>query len=204
MWRSVRCENSPRSIPSCCPSSLRARDWLGGSATGSGRGRCRACRIGRGIHGGRDAGTIAGCGERGGERHKAALVTHVRFKVDAGSADRAHLHSEEIAALYQRGEQLIAQGDIAAARLMFARAAEVGDARSALALGASYDPDVLKKLGVIGVAANAETARDWVRESVRVWLMRDGAAHRTAGATAMNRSIARDRHQPRGPKKCWR
>jgi TPR repeat protein len=71
------------------------------------------------------------------------------------------LHSEEIAALYQRGEQLIAQSDIAAARLMFARAAKVGDARSALALGASYDPDVLKKLGVIGVAANEELARDW-------------------------------------------
>jgi hypothetical protein len=71
------------------------------------------------------------------------------------------LHREEIAALYQRGEQLIGLGDIAAARLMFARAAKVGDARSALALGASYDPGVLKKLGVIGIAANAELARDW-------------------------------------------
>jgi hypothetical protein len=71
------------------------------------------------------------------------------------------LDREEIAALYKRGEQLIAQGDIAAARLMFARAAEVGDARSALALGASYDPDVLRKLGVLGVAADAALAREW-------------------------------------------
>ena len=63
--------------------------------------------------------------------------------------------------LYRRGEQLIQQGDIAAARLMFARAAEVGDARSALALGASYDPDVLRKLGVLGVAADAALAREW-------------------------------------------
>jgi len=45
------------------------------------------------------------------------------------------LDREEIAALYKRGEQLIQQGDVAAARLMFARAAKVGDARSALALG---------------------------------------------------------------------
>ena len=67
----------------------------------------------------------------------------------------------EIAMLYKRGEDLIAQGDIAAARLMFERAAEVGDARSALALGASYDPDVLKKLGVLGVAADAGRAREW-------------------------------------------
>ncbi|MGZ6229126.1 MAG: hypothetical protein ACXWNE_13450 [Candidatus Binataceae bacterium] len=71
------------------------------------------------------------------------------------------LDRDEIAALYRRGEQLIQQGDIAAARLMFARAAEVGDARSALALGASYDPDVLRKLGVLGVAADPALAREW-------------------------------------------
>jgi len=71
------------------------------------------------------------------------------------------LDREEIAALYRRGEQLIAQGDIAAARLMFTRGAEVGDARSALALGASYDPDVLRKLGVLGVAADPVLAREW-------------------------------------------
>jgi hypothetical protein len=71
------------------------------------------------------------------------------------------LDRDEIAALYRRGEQLIQQGDIAAARLMFARAAEVGDARSALALGASYDPDVLRKLGVLGVAADPVLAREW-------------------------------------------
>jgi hypothetical protein len=71
------------------------------------------------------------------------------------------LDRDEIATLYKRGEQLIQQGDIAAARLMFTRAAEVGDARSALALGASYDPDVLKKLGVLGVAADAALAREW-------------------------------------------
>jgi hypothetical protein len=71
------------------------------------------------------------------------------------------LDRDEIAMLYRRGEQLIQQGDIAAARLMFGRAAEVGDARSALALGASYDPEVLRKLGVLGVAANATLAREW-------------------------------------------
>jgi hypothetical protein len=71
------------------------------------------------------------------------------------------LDREEIAALYKRGEQLITQGDVAAARLMFTRAAVAGDARSALALGASYDPDVLRKLGVIGVAGDPAMAREW-------------------------------------------
>jgi hypothetical protein len=85
-----------------------------------------------------------------------APVAAPAFSPPVRSLDR-----DEIAALYRRGEQLIQQGDIAAARLMFARAAEVGDARSALALGASYDPDVLKKLGVLGVAADAALAREW-------------------------------------------
>jgi hypothetical protein len=71
------------------------------------------------------------------------------------------LDQAEIGMLYRRGEELTAQGDIAAARLMFARAAEAGDARAALALGASYDPDVLKKLGVVGVAADPVRAREW-------------------------------------------
>ena len=76
------------------------------------------------------------------------------------------LGREEIALLYRRGEELIAQGDIAAARLMFARAAEAGDARAALALGAAYDPDVLKRLGVFGVVADAALAREWYEKAV--------------------------------------
>ena len=63
--------------------------------------------------------------------------------------------------LYRRSEELVTQGDIASARLMLSRAAESGDARSALALGATYDADVLRKLGVIGVAADAAQARAW-------------------------------------------
>lgn len=71
------------------------------------------------------------------------------------------LGEDEIAGLYRRGEQLIAQGDIAAARLLLTRAAEAGHAGSAFALGASFDADVLKKLGVLGVAADPKEARVW-------------------------------------------
>jgi hypothetical protein len=71
------------------------------------------------------------------------------------------LDAEEIATLYRRSEELVAQGDIAGARLLLTRAAEAGDARSALALGATYDPAVLGKLGVLGVKPNPEKARAW-------------------------------------------
>ena len=71
------------------------------------------------------------------------------------------LDPDEVATLYRRSEELISQGDIAGGRLLLTRAAEAGDARSALALGATYDPSVLGKLGVLGVRPNAEKARTW-------------------------------------------
>jgi hypothetical protein len=48
-----------------------------------------------------------------------------------------------MAALMRRGEQSLILGDIAAARLLFQRAADAGNARAALALGKTYDPDYL-------------------------------------------------------------
>jgi hypothetical protein len=71
------------------------------------------------------------------------------------------LDREEVAMLFRRGERMVDDGDIAAARLMFARAVEAGDARSALALGATFDPLVLKRLGVLGVPGDVEQARHW-------------------------------------------
>ena len=71
------------------------------------------------------------------------------------------LDHEEIAMLVKRSEELIAQGDIAAARLMLTRAAEAGEARAALILGTTYDARMLRKLGVLGVAPDAAQARAW-------------------------------------------
>jgi hypothetical protein len=71
------------------------------------------------------------------------------------------LDYEEIAMLVKRSEELIVQGDIAAARLMLTRAAEAGDARAALVLGSTYESAVLRRLGVLGVAADAGQAREW-------------------------------------------
>jgi hypothetical protein len=78
------------------------------------------------------------------------------------------LDREEIALLIKRSEDLIVQGDIAAARLMLTRAAEAGDARAALALGSTYDSGVLRKLGVLGVAADATRAREWYAKAAEL------------------------------------
>jgi TPR repeat protein len=78
------------------------------------------------------------------------------------------LDSDEIAALFKRSEELIAQGDIAAARLVLTRAAEAGDARSALALGATYDASMLSKLRVRGIAPEAAQARAWYAKAAEL------------------------------------
>ena len=48
--------------------------------------------------------------------------------------------------------EIVPSGDLVTARLLFRRAAEAGDAEGALALGATYDPGVLAKLGVRGIS----------------------------------------------------
>jgi hypothetical protein len=75
---------------------------------------------------------------------------------------------EEVAALVSRGQTYLANGDVVSARLVFRRAAEAGDAQAALALGGTYDPLVLKSLGVIGVAADAAQARGWYQKAVEL------------------------------------
>ena len=63
--------------------------------------------------------------------------------------------------LLQQGEQLLASGDVIAARTVFQRAAEAGNAAAALALGSTFDPEVLIKMGARGVSGDLEKARMW-------------------------------------------
>jgi hypothetical protein len=71
------------------------------------------------------------------------------------------LDPDEVAILYKRSQDLITQGDIAGGRLLLTRAAEGGDARAAFALGSTYDPAVLGRMGVLGVKPDIAKARDW-------------------------------------------
>jgi TPR repeat protein len=52
----------------------------------------------------------------------------------------------EVADLLKRGRELVAAGNIPAARVLLKRAAEAGDASAALELGGTYDPIVFKEL----------------------------------------------------------
>jgi TPR repeat protein len=73
-----------------------------------------------------------------------------------------------VAALVARGQTYLANGDVVSARLVFRRAAEAGDAPAALALGGTFDPMVLRSLGVIGVVADAVQARNWYQKAAEL------------------------------------
>ena len=88
------------------------------------------------------------------------------------------LNSEEIELLVKQGEQFIAAGDLVTARIVFQRAADGGDAAAAMMLGATYDPIVLAKLGVVGITADVEQARGWYQKADG--LGSTGAARRLA------------------------
>jgi TPR repeat protein len=75
------------------------------------------------------------------------------------------LDPAEIDVLVKQGQQFVAAGDFVTARLVFQRAAEAGNAAAALALGASYDPVVLSRLGVRGVDADVSKARTWYQKA---------------------------------------
>jgi hypothetical protein len=71
------------------------------------------------------------------------------------------LDENEINTLIRRGKNLLNDGDFAAARVLFERAANAGSAEAALALGSTYDPNVIKRLGAIMVRPDIESARKW-------------------------------------------
>jgi hypothetical protein len=83
------------------------------------------------------------------------------------STGQAHsiLDPREVDALIEQGQQFVAAGDFVSARLVFQQAAEAGSAAAALALGASYDPVVLARLGVRGVDADVSKARAWYQKA---------------------------------------
>ncbi|MBO4224224.1 hypothetical protein GRB70_17555 [Bradyrhizobium neotropicale] len=76
-----------------------------------------------------------------------------------------NLDPKEISVVVKRGQDLLASGDIAAARLLLLRAAEARDARAALLLARTYDPMALKQLGASGPLADLAQARNWYQKA---------------------------------------
>jgi Tfp pilus assembly protein PilF len=72
---------------------------------------------------------------------------------------------DEVANMLVRARSYLSAGDVAAARLLLRRAAERDDPQAALALGGTYDPIVLKRLGIINFQGDPAQARQWYRRA---------------------------------------
>jgi TPR repeat protein len=79
--------------------------------------------------------------------------------------DQRVLDAGEVERLIKRGEDYLAQGDLAAARLVLARAAEARDPRATYSLAATYDPAVHKQLHVVGLKSDIAQARAWYEKA---------------------------------------
>jgi hypothetical protein len=93
------------------------------------------------------------------------------------------LDSREIAALIKRGQDLLSGGDVQSARLLLMRGAEARDARSALLVGTTYDPALLRQVGADGLA-DITQARMWYQRA-KEWGEPD--AQRKLEALALSR-----------------
>jgi hypothetical protein len=94
------------------------------------------------------------------------------------------LDPREVAALIRRGQDLLASGDVQSARLLLMRGAEARDARSALLVGTTYDPALLRQIGADGPLADAAQARTWYQRA-KEWGEPD--AQRKLDALALSR-----------------
>jgi hypothetical protein len=71
----------------------------------------------------------------------------------------------EIAGLLAHGDWLLATGDITAARLLYERAADAGEARAAVRLGESFDPVYLDGSRLRGLQGDQDMAVFWYRHA---------------------------------------
>jgi len=106
-------------------------------------------------------------------------------KLASSELPQRRLDAAEIALLLKNGTVLMGNGDIVAARLMFERAAEAGDAPAAFALAETYDPAVLAKMGTKGaIRADIALAEKWYAKA------------KDLGSTAAPERLARITRRP--------
>jgi len=70
--------------------------------------------------------------------------------------------------LLEKGDRLLALGDIASARLLYETAAAGGSARGALLAGRTLDPGYLRSLGTRGVTGDPARAAAWYEKAAKL------------------------------------
>jgi hypothetical protein len=98
----------------------------------------------------------------------AATLAEPQVQIQAPLSPPHRIDPSEVAAALTRAGTLIASRDIAAARLVLQRVADDGDAQAAVTLAETYDPAILERLGVYGMAPDIAMARRWYETAARL------------------------------------
>ena len=75
------------------------------------------------------------------------------------------INSDEVAGFLRRAQELLAAGDVQAARLLLLRAAEAHDASAALSLAKTFDPILSKQFGAADPEPDLAQARNWYQKA---------------------------------------
>jgi hypothetical protein len=119
----------------------------------------------------------------------AALVTAATDVSPSSEPPAPHLTTREaapatsasppsVSELLARGDSFARSGDIASARIFYQRAADAGDARGALRMGATFDPAFLSRAGMDGTAGNPKEARSWYQRAYDLGLTEADRRHK--------------------------
>jgi len=75
------------------------------------------------------------------------------------------INPDEVAGFLRRAQELLAAGDVQAARLLLLRAAEAHDAGAALSLAKTFDPLLSKQFGAADPEPDLAQARNWYQKA---------------------------------------
>ena len=89
----------------------------------------------------------------------------VEHHIEPRNPSASALNPDAIAAFLRRGQEMIASGDIAGARVLLLRAAEARDPEAALALAATFDPIMLERIRAYGIVPDILSARRWYEKA---------------------------------------
>jgi hypothetical protein len=95
----------------------------------------------------------------------ASAAARQEINPGASAAAVKPIDPQEAAALMERGRDLLRNGDVASAQLVFRRLAEAGKADAALALATTYDPRYLLEHNLVGIVGDEAKARAWYRRA---------------------------------------
>jgi hypothetical protein len=95
----------------------------------------------------------------------ASAAARQEISPGASAAAVKPIDPQEAAALMERGRDLLRNGDVASAQLVFRRLAEAGKADAALALATTYDPRYLLEHNLVGIVGDEAKARAWYRRA---------------------------------------